>query len=34
MIYDEKDKQNYKSNNIQQKQPPKKKGKSCLLNMY
>lgn len=34
MIYDEKDKQNYKSNNIQQKQPPKKKkkGKSCLLN--
>lgn len=25
MIYDKKDKQNYKSNNIQQKQPPKKK---------
>ena len=27
MIYDKKDKQNYKSNNIQQKQPPKNKKK-------
>ena len=33
MIYNKKDKQNYKSNNIQQKQPPKnkKKGKKLFV---